>query len=198
MDTPRSIVFIGPQGSGKGTQVELLETALFAEGVPVVRLQTGDVFRALSSDGSFAGTRLQACLEAGQLVPDAITNGLLIERLLQQLTESNVVLFDGYPRSRAQADALCTTLAFFGRPTIDVLHLDTPDAIVRERMEERGRADDTPKAINARLSLYHQETEPLLEHFRAAEQVQVHDIDGSASIEAVHQAIVEIFTPSQS
>ncbi len=189
-----TLLFIGPQGSGKGTQVSMLETVWQASGQAVARIQTGDVFRALSAADSFAAQTINECITAGRLMPNAITDGLVVERILREIDADNALIFDGYPRNEAQVATLMEVLQFFGRKKIDVIHLDTPDAEVRERMEERGRSDDTSESIAARLATYHQETEPLLEHFRSMDAVRVHDIDGADTMEAVHDSIMNVLS----
>ena len=189
-----TLLFIGPQGSGKGTQVSMLETVWQASGQAVARIQTGDVFRSLSAADSFAAQTINECITAGRLMPNAITDGLVVERILREIDADNALIFDGYPRNEAQVATLMEVLQFFGRKKIDVIHLDTPDAEVRERMEERGRSDDTSESIAARLATYHQETEPLLEHFRSMDAVRVHDIDGADTMEAVHDSIMNVLS----
>ena len=189
-----TLLFIGPQGSGKGTQVSMLEESWKASGRAITRIQTGDIFRALSTTDSFAAQTINECITAGRLMPNAITDGLVVERILREIDAQNTLIFDGYPRNQVQVATLMEVLQFFGRKKIDVIHLDTPDAEVRERMEERGRSDDTSESIAARLATYHQETEPLLEHFRSMDAVRVHDIDGADTMEAVHDSIMNVLS----
>ena len=189
-----TVLFIGPQGSGKGTQVSMLETAWETAGQASALIQTGDIFRALSAADSFAATTINECITAGHMMPNAITDGLVVERILRQIEADNALIFDGYPRNEVQVATLLEVLQFFGRATIDVIHLDTPDEIVQERMQERSRSDDTAAGIAARLATYHQETEPLLEQFRAMENVRVHTIAGGGTMEAVHESIMDVFS----
>lgn len=191
---PRTIIFIGPQGSGKGTQVDLLADTWESAGRVVTKIQTGDIFRALGATDSYAARAIKQCIEAGRLMPDAITNGLVVERLLQEVKENNDLIFDGYPRTRAQLAILQEVLAFFGRTQLDVVHLATPDAVVQTRMEERGRSDDTPESIKARLATYHQETAPLLAEFQSLSSIRIHEIPGAGTVEDVHQSILSALT----
>ena len=194
MSTPATVIFIGPQGSGKGTQVELLAAAWQADGRIVTCIQTGDVFRALGETDSYAAQAVATCIEAGRLMPDAITNGLVVERLLKEMHAENDLIFDGYPRNQAQLAVLQEVLEFFGRQQLDVVYLNTPDQIVQARMEARGRSDDTPASIAARLQTYHQETAPLLARFTSAPNITVHDISGAATINEVHDSILNALT----
>lgn len=188
---PKTIIFIGPQGSGKGTQVELLAETYQATGRPVSCIQTGDIFRSLGVADSYVAKAVQAHIEAGNLMPDAITNGLVVERILQVVDAKKTLIFDGYPRSKSQVEILFEVLKFFGRTKADVIHLDTPDSVVIERMQARNRSDDTSESIASRLAIYHAETEPLLDLFNTmGEEVTVIPIAGAQSIEEVQAEII--------
>lgn len=191
MNTPQALIFFGPQGSGKGTQLENVSRLLAARDIAVTTIQTGEVFRALASSDTPAAKQIGACLAAGQFVPTAITNTLVIQALLDRWSPNRHVLFDGYPRTLTQAKTLIEVLEFFVCEGIAVLHLDVPDTVVEERMLERGRTDDTPELIAKRLALYHEETQPVLEFLQQQPSVTVHTLDGSQSIEAVEAAIAE-------
>lgn len=192
MTTPQAVIFFGPQGSGKGTQLENV-SRLFAErDKAVTTIQTGEVFRALASSDTPAAQQIGNCLTAGQFVPTAITNTLVIQALLDRWSPERHVLFDGYPRTLAQAKTLIEVLEFFSCDGIAVLHLDVPDAVVAERMRERGREDDTPELIEKRLTLYHEETQPVLEFLEQQPSVSVHRLDGAQSIAAVETAITQV------
>lgn len=191
MNTPQALIFFGPQGSGKGTQLENVSRLLAARDIAVTTIQTGEVFRALASSDTPAAKQIGACLAAGQFVPTAITNTLVIQALLDRWSPNRHVLFDGYPRTLTQAKTLIEVLEFFVCEGIAVLHLDVPDTVVEERMLERGRTDDTPELIAKRLALYHEETQPVLKFLQQQPSVTVHTFDGSQSIEAVEAAIAE-------
>lgn len=188
--TPKTIIFMGPQGSGKGTQVQLLEEKLQRDSEPsVVVVQTGQLFRDLAAEGSYAGDRVKALIEVGDLVPDSFTNAMWISDMRDRVTASSHLLIDGFPRTLVQAAVVDEMLAFFARPDAVVINLDTPKDVVIERMVERGRSDDTPEAIEHRLAQYEADTLPVLRHYAALEGVNVHNIDGSQSVEEVQAAI---------
>jgi adenylate kinase len=159
------ILLLGPQGSGKGTQAKRLAEA---HGIP--HISTGDMFRAAMAAGSELGRRVKAIYDSGSLVPDELTTELVRERLAQPDTGAGFVL-DGYPRNFGQAESLDAILASKGAAVDAALFFDLPDDVAMERMVTRaaaeGRADDTPEAIARRLALYHEETEPLVELYRA-------------------------------
>ena len=161
-----NLVVLGPQGSGKGTQANLLAAA---HGIPHV--STGDMFRAAITNGTPLGVRVKAILDAGELVSDDLTTELVQERLSEPDTERGFVL-DGYPRNLAQAVALDAWLAAAGRAVDTALFFDLSDEIAAKRALGRAaaeaRGDDTPGVIARRLAVYHEQTEPVVEHYRAA------------------------------
>jgi adenylate kinase len=161
-----NLVVLGPQGSGKGTQATRIAAAY---GIPHV--STGDMFRTAIANGTPLGVRVKAVLDAGELVSDELTTELVQERLSAADAASGFVL-DGYPRNRAQAEALDEWLAGDDRAVDTAFFFDLADDIATERALGRavaeGRADDTPEVIARRLALYHEQTEPVVEHYRAA------------------------------
>jgi adenylate kinase len=189
MKTAQAILFVGPQGSGKGTQLDALTGHLRSDGTSVTTIQTGEVFRSLAKTETSAARKINECLSAGKLVPTAITNSLVIHTLLEKWAPNSHVIFDGYPRDKAQAETLVEVLEFFSCAGIAVVHLAVPDEVVATRMRERGRADDTPELIARRLQVYHDTTQPILEYFVAHPYVAVHEINGAQSIEDVQAAI---------
>lgn len=188
--TPKTILLMGPQGSGKGTQADLLIRDLAANtGLPVVDVQTGRLFRDLAAGDSYAGERVGEIINAGNLVPDTFTNAMWIADLRDRLTADVHLTFDGVPRTLGQAAVVDDMLAFFDRADVHVINLDVPEEVVVARMLDRGRADDTPEFIKVRLDLYKKDTMPVLQHYRDAAAVTVHDIDGAGTPDEVHAAI---------
>ena len=102
------------------------------------------------------------------------------------------LLIDGFPRTVREARVLETALSFYKRDNIDVINLDTPEEVVRERMESRGRTDDTHESIEARLKWYREEVLPVLEYYKDREGAEVHNIDGTLSIDEVHDSIKSV------
>jgi adenylate kinase len=160
-----NILLLGPQGAGKGTQGRLISREY---GIP--HIATGDILRAAIAEGSKLGRQAEPLLNAGLLVPDEIMIGLIRDRLAQEDTERGFVL-DGFPRTMPQAEALDDMLSEIDRPLSVVFEFQLSEDVCVERLlrraQEEGRADDTPEAIRTRLRLYYQETEPLIEHYRA-------------------------------
>jgi adenylate kinase len=155
---------LGPQGSGKGTQAKRIEAEY---GIP--HIATGDMLRNAIEQGTELGQRVKPILESGELVPDELMIDLIRERLEQPDTADGFIL-DGFPRTSAQADALDTMLSEIGRDLSIVFEFQLPDDVATERLLKRAklesRTDDTPEVIARRLGLYHEQTEPLVEHYR--------------------------------
>ena len=160
-----NLLVLGPQGSGKGTQAKRISAA---HGIPHV--STGDMFRAAVTVGTELGRRVEPILASGDLVPDDLTVALIRERLSQHDARDGFVL-DGFPRNLAQAEALDGMLAEIGRGLDAVLFFDLSDELAVERIRGRaldeGRDDDSPDAIARRLAIYHEQTEPVVERYRA-------------------------------
>ena len=164
----KTVIFIGPQGSGKGTQIEKLKSVLEAsdERRRVVDIQTGRRFRALAArQETFAEDKIAETLSTGILQPDFISAVLWGQAMLNQLDNKSHLLIDGFPRTWAQIPDLEDALTFFERGTIDVINLQTPEAVVRERMHSRARADDTDTSVEERLRWYREDTLPVIEYY---------------------------------
>ena len=154
------LIVLGRQGAGKGTQCLRL-----SERYSVPHISTGDMLRAAVQQGSDLGQMAKSIMDAGDLVPDEVMNGIVEERLAAQDAVGGFLL-DGFPRSEVQAAWLNDALASGGIGL--VISLEVPDEIVIERMLARGRADDTESAIRRRLDLYEAETAPLMGFYRDA------------------------------
>jgi adenylate kinase len=160
-----NILLLGPQGSGKGTQAKRISAEY---GIPHVA--TGDMLREAIAAGTQLGRKVKPILARGDLVPDEDMIWLIRERLSRDDTTEGFVL-DGFPRTMAQAEALDAMLREIGRELTIVFELQLPEEVCLERLLRRapleGRVDDTPGVVRRRLELYHRETEPLIEHYRA-------------------------------
>jgi adenylate kinase len=160
-----NILLLGPQGSGKGTQAKRIAAEY---GIP--HIATGDILREAIAQETPLGLQVKPILESGQLVSDELMTELIRDRLDQEDARDGFIL-DGFPRTTPQADALDAMLREIGRELTIVFALQISDEVcvrrLSKRAEEEGRADDTPDTIRTRLELYHRETEPLVEHYRA-------------------------------
>ncbi|MBM3273831.1 MAG: adenylate kinase [Candidatus Sericytochromatia bacterium] len=210
------VIFLGPQGVGKGTQAGLLGAEL---GIPA--LSTGDMLRAEVKAGTPLGQEADAIMKRGDLVPDSIMLGMIKNRIAQSDAQKGFIL-DGFPRTGGQAEGLDAMLADVGRPLSVAVLFTAPRAILLERLTGRRtcpkdgavynivtnppkvgnkcdndgtelvqRADDTPEAINNRLDLYEQQTAPLADYYRAKDLLR--EVDGTQSIDAVQVALKSAF-----
>ncbi len=181
----QTIIFMGPQGSGKGTQVDLVKQALEANNASVLHLQTGQPFREMVSKDTYTAKQIVATINSGALVPDWITNAIVAKELEEKLTEDTTLIFDGFPRNLEQANVLEDMLAFYNRNEIAVVFLDTAEAVVRERMKGRGRDDDTDEAIDKRLAAYREQTEPVVDYYKQRVGTDMIIVNGADTIETV-------------
>src|SRR5262245_4626488 len=149
----RTLVLLGPPGSGKGTQAARLSDEL-----GLTPLATGDLLRAARAEGSELGARAGEYMDRGDLVPDELIVATVGDAIAAAGGEP--IILDGFPRSVAQADALAGVLAEHGRRLSDAVLIDVPDDVVVERISERGqgRSDDNPETVRERLRVYHDET----------------------------------------
>ncbi len=190
---PYTVIFIGPQGSGKGTQIERLKTVLEEddERRRVVDIQSGRRFRSLAAkQETFAEDKIAETLDTGILQPDFLSAVLWGQAMVDQLDPKSHLLIDGFPRTVGQIPDLEDAFRFFERGAVDVINLVTPEEVVRARMQGRARADDTTESIEERLRWYREDTLPVVEYYRARPNTVVHNIDGTHGIDDVHAQIL--------
>ncbi|MBM4437966.1 MAG: adenylate kinase [Actinobacteria bacterium] len=179
---PPLVVFVllGPPGSGKGTQGARLQAELGLRHV-----STGELFREAVRQRTPAGQRAEAYLVSGELVPDEVVMQLVEEFLTTVASRS--VLFDGFPRTVRQAEAMEEVQAHLRARLGGVILIDVPDALVLERLAVRGRADDSLETSRYRLAMYHAQTEPLVAYYLA--RGVLHRVDGSSDVATVGAAV---------
>ena len=182
-----NLVLFGPPGAGKGTQAKVL---VETRGLP--QLSTGEMLRAAVKAGTPLGKKVDALLTKGELVPDAIVIDIIAERYDQPDCAKGAV-FDGFPRTIAQAEALDAMLSARGKRIDAVLELKVNDKALLDRVEQRIkdggilRSDDTPETLQHRLGVYYKNTAPLLDYY--GKQGKVVTIDGMAAIADVTKHI---------
>ena len=181
-----NLLIVGPPGAGKGTQA-----ARIAEALRVPAVSTGDIFRQNIKEQTELGKRVTAILDAGEYVPDELTNELIDDRLAQD-DAADGYLLDGYPRTDGQVEFLDGVNLHRGEQLDAVVRLvaDT-DEVVRRllvRAEQQGRSDDTEDVIRRRLDVYERETAPLIAIF--AERGLVVEIDGIGPVDEVTERIL--------
>ncbi len=177
---------MGPPGAGKGTQAVVLASAL---GVP--HISTGDIFRANVSSGTPLGEEAQRYMDAGEYVPDSITNAMVRDRISHDDCQPGFLL-DGYPRTLEQVNELDMMLQADGNRLDRVVELtvDTEEVIDRllKRAQEQGRADDTADVIRRRLEVYFDQTAPLVAVYR--ERGILLQVDGAGDVAEVSERIL--------
>ena len=182
MLTPLHVVILGRQGSGKGTQ-----SALLVEAYGWVHVSTGDMLRAAVEARTELGCRAEAVMKAGELVGDDIMVGIVADRLGQEDVSACGVLLDGFPRTVDQAEALEAILTDLDRGLDVAVNMEVPVNVVTERMLMRGRSDDTDEAIAQRLSIYEDQTAPLLGWFSNRDLLVT--VDGLGTVDEVFRRI---------
>jgi adenylate kinase len=180
------LLIMGPPGAGKGTQAVVVASAL---GVP--HISTGDIFRANVSAGTPLGEEAQRYMDAGEYVPDSVTNAMVRDRISRDDCNPGFLL-DGYPRTLEQVTELDMMLEADGTSLDKVVELtvDTDEVVSRllKRAQDQGRADDTAEVIRRRLEVYFEQTAPLVAVYR--ERGILVDIDGMGDMAAVSERIL--------
>jgi adenylate kinase len=180
-----NLILFGPPAAGKGTQAK----RLVAER-GYIQLSTGDMLRAARASGSDLGNKVAAIMDAGALVSDDIVVALIEDSLTTHRGAPGFI-FDGFPRTIAQARALDELLRRHAEAISLVIRLevDAPGLIdrVAKRFAEQGRADDNPESFKVRLQAYFDQTAPLVEYYK--EQGKMVSVDGMADIETVARSI---------
>lgn len=209
------IIMLGAPGAGKGTQAKKI-----AQKYGIPHVSTGDIFRANIKNGTELGMKAKTYMDAGNLVPDEITIGMLLDRIHQDDCEKGYVL-DGFPRTIPQAESLTAALKERGESIDYAIDVDVPDENIIRRMSGRRaclscgatyhivynapkkegvcdqcgeplvlRDDDKPETVQNRLEVYHRQTQPLIDYYK--KEGILAQVDGTKDMEEVFQDIVKI------
>ncbi len=209
------IIMLGAPGAGKGTQAKKI-----AEKYGIPHISTGDIFRANIKGGTELGMKAKSFMDQGQLVPDDVTIGMLLDRISETDCEGGYVL-DGFPRTIPQAESLTRALEAHGEKMDYAVDVDVPDAAIVERMSGRRaclscgatyhvvynapavenvcdacgealvlRDDDKPETVQKRLTVYHDQTQPLIEYYQKAGILVT--VDGTKDLNQVFKDITAV------
>ena len=182
-----NIVIFGAPGSGKGTQSERI-----VEKYGINHISTGDVLRAEIKNGTELGKTAKGYIDQGQLIPDELMIDIL-GSVFDSFKDSKGVIFDGFPRTIAQAEALKEMLAERGQDVSVMVDLDVPEEELMVRLIKRGkdsgRADDNEETIKKRLHVYHSQTAPLIDWYKNEKKYQ--HINGLGTMEGIFAEICE-------
>ena len=185
-----NLILFGPPGAGKGTQAKIIQDEW-----GIVQFSTGDMLRAAVAAGTDLGRRCKTIMDRGDLVTDEIVVGIIAERLGKPDCADGVV-FDGFPRTITQAEALDTLLADRRSPIDAVIELKVDDEALVDRIAQRSletggtRGDDTPQTLRNRLEVYRKNTAPLLDFYAC--QGKLGAVDGMAPISEVAAEIRQL------
>ena len=181
------LILMGPPGAGKGTQAKYV-----AEHFGIPAISTGDIFRANVSQGTELGVEAKRYMDAGEYVPDEITN-LMVRNRIDEADAEPGFLLDGYPRTLAQVEELDGMIAHTGHrlDAVVVLTVNAEELVQRllQRAQTDGRADDTEEVIRRRQEIYQEETQPLIAVYK--ERGLVQEIDGMGEVDEVTKRIFE-------
>lgn len=179
------LIIMGPPGAGKGTQATFIADHF---GIPAI--STGDIFRANVSQGTPLGVEAKKYMDAGEYVPDEVTNLMVRDRIDQDDAVPGFLL-DGYPRTLAQVEELDGMIAFTGHRLdgVVVLTVDPEEIVQRllQRAQTEGRADDTEEVIRRRQEVYAEQTAPLIDVYRARGLLV--EVDGMGEVDDVTKRI---------
>ena len=183
-----NIILFGPPAAGKGTQAKMLVSER-----GLIQLSTGDMLRAARASDTELGKKVAGIMDSGQLVSDEIVIALIEEQLDSNPNAAGFI-FDGFPRTVPQAQALDATLKNRDQKVDSVIRLCVEDesiiSRITKRFEEQGRTDDNPETFKKRLAAYHENTAPLLPYYSA--QGKLTEVDGMAAIETVSASVAEV------
>lgn len=189
-----NLILLGPPGAGKGTQAKRLE-----DKYGLKQLSTGDMLRAEIANGTELGLKAKAIMDSGALVSDEIVIAMIASRM-EQADCKNGVIFDGFPRTVAQAEALDAMLEEKGRPLSAVVELKVDEEVLVKRLNNRiaetkargeaVRGDDNEETLRKRLQVFRDQTAPILPYYAHKNMLQ--SVDGMAAIDAVEASLAKI------
>ena len=185
-------IFLGPQGSGKGTHASLFEADLkrLDPGRKIVHFEMGKNLRELASQDTYTSKLMHDVINRGELVPFNISSSVLSSYLIKNMQGDEHLIIDGFPRSETQMDVVDTTMSFYKRENPTIVHINISDEIGLARLLVRGRADDTEENIRRRLAWTRAEWDKIVLRLQKNPIYKVLEINGDNTIEEVHTEIL--------
>jgi adenylate kinase family enzyme len=187
-------LFIGQSGAGKGTQVALLKERLLKNNPETAffSIETGEKFRSFIAGTSYSASLTREAMAHGILPPPFLAVQMWAQEMMEHYDGKSVVFLDGTPRVASEVPLLLSAAEFYGW-TLEVIHLTVGDDWSFDRITGRGRPDDAIEhAVRGRIAWYHTSVEPAVQLLKASPLVNMHDIHGEQSIEAVHEEICAV------
>jgi len=192
INKPQTFIFYGIVGSGKGTQVELLEKYLKENNISndILFTSTGAEFRKLIEGGSYTASKAKTTIEKGFLQPNFLTISLFTNILIANLKEETTLIADGYPRTIEQSEAFESMMKFYDRNDVKIIYIELGKEEAVKRMKLRARSDDTDEGIANRFDEYVNNVIPSMNYFKGKVDYTMYKINGDQGIEEVHKEII--------
>lgn len=187
-----TFVFFGIVGSGKGTQVKLLQEYLAKrDGRECVYAYPGAEYRKLIESGSYTGNLIKDSISRGELQPDFLTSAIVTNILAASLTSEKHLMADGYPRTLVQSETFEKMMKFFKRGEVKIVYIEVGKEEAMKRNLLRGRHDDTKEGLEKRFDEYVNNVVPAMNYFKNKPGYTVYTINGEQSVENVHRDIIK-------
>ena len=193
MNTPKTLIFVGRSGAGKGTQLDLLKKYM-AEKAPetkVCSLDMGNIYRGFfSNPGYVQDIAKDLSMNQGKFQPDFLTNALFVSGALAFIDGTSDIVIDGFPRSVSQLEIVKELLAYTKRANPTVINIEVSREAVKARMLKRGRGDDSDEKIDSRLAEYDRTVVPMLEAIKNDSSLTYVEVSGEGNVDAIHKDLV--------
>ncbi len=192
INKPQTFIFYGIVGSGKGTQVELLNKYLKENNISndILFISTGNEYRKIVSEDTHTSRKIKNTLEKGFLQPDSLTTSLVVNRMINEMNEETTLITDGYPRTIEQSKSFEEIMKFYDRTNIKIIYIELDKEEAIKRMKQRGRTDDTDEGIANRFDEYEKNVIPSMNYFKDKEGYTIIKVNGKQSIEEVNQEVI--------